>query len=358
MPLLDGARPIGDVLRNLCGALLLGTSEYQTASRSLYQQAAQLAFRSWLGFDEATDIEPVEEARWLAPPACVEALAATGAPGLALTVGLLGETVELQLEARPGANRLLLMPAARADPRRCYRVTGATAISFHGRTLEPATRLFLDRLVAALERAPLPRRDFWDCSRGHAPARSAGSRRTTTGSIRCETHRGLGGGAGGPRGAPLVLAWPGAGERGVIAEEAQPYLRHHPRLLDDTRDGVALLPPNDAPERARFVGLARGRLGGWRRGAHLANLRARPPDRARHVRRDRHRAARRWRHRGRAPSLSVLLGLVVVLLVFFLACQLELDRSGHCSRPPAAPPPRASGSSAVQVTPTSWPAAR
>jgi hypothetical protein len=57
----------------------------------------------------------------------------------------------------------------------------------------------------------------------------------------------------------LLVAWPGAGDRGVIAEEVQPYLRHYPKILDVNRDGVGYLPPNDdatllaAVERGREV---------------------------------------------------------------------------------------------------------
>ncbi|HEY0132472.1 MAG TPA: hypothetical protein VGB85_00295, partial [Nannocystis sp.] len=45
----------------------------------------------------------------------------------------------------------------------------------------------------------------------------------------------------------LGMGWPGAGERGIIAEEVQPYLRHYPVVLgDDPRtDGPRPWPPND-----------------------------------------------------------------------------------------------------------------
>lgn len=45
----------------------------------------------------------------------------------------------------------------------------------------------------------------------------------------------------------LLLAWPDVGRRGVIAEEIQPYLRHYPKVLDDRRDPIDYLPPNDDP---------------------------------------------------------------------------------------------------------------
>ncbi len=45
----------------------------------------------------------------------------------------------------------------------------------------------------------------------------------------------------------LAVAWPGAGERGVIAEEVTPYLHRYPRVLARADEGGALfLPPHDA----------------------------------------------------------------------------------------------------------------
>src|SRR5690349_6047540 len=46
----------------------------------------------------------------------------------------------------------------------------------------------------------------------------------------------------------LVIAWPGAGSRGIIAEEIQPYLRHYPKVLELRGGDVNYLPPNDDPE--------------------------------------------------------------------------------------------------------------
>ena len=44
----------------------------------------------------------------------------------------------------------------------------------------------------------------------------------------------------------LAIAWPGAGERGVIAEEVTPYLHRYPRVLARAdASGVELLPPHD-----------------------------------------------------------------------------------------------------------------
>ncbi|MFO0552190.1 MAG: hypothetical protein U0271_27635 [Polyangiaceae bacterium] len=54
----------------------------------------------------------------------------------------------------------------------------------------------------------------------------------------------------------LAVAWPGAAERGVIAEEVQPYLRRYPAVLDlqmeqgsreHADEHLAFLPPNDDP---------------------------------------------------------------------------------------------------------------
>lgn len=63
----------------------------------------------------------------------------------------------------------------------------------------------------------------------------------------------------------LVVAWPGAATRGIIAEEVQPYLRHYPAILDTTWDRssgpeserATFLPPNDDPKVREAV--ARGR---------------------------------------------------------------------------------------------------
>lgn len=49
----------------------------------------------------------------------------------------------------------------------------------------------------------------------------------------------------------LLVAWPGAGSRGIIAEEVQPYLQHYPKLLDVQGDRVAYSPPNDDAELRR-----------------------------------------------------------------------------------------------------------
>jgi len=45
----------------------------------------------------------------------------------------------------------------------------------------------------------------------------------------------------------LCATWPGAGERGIIAEEVWPYLRHYPRVLGERQPGqpIRLWPPND-----------------------------------------------------------------------------------------------------------------
>lgn len=51
----------------------------------------------------------------------------------------------------------------------------------------------------------------------------------------------------------LALAWPGAGQRGIIAEEVQPYLRSYPVVLGEPRPGAPVRPwpPNDDPALAR-----------------------------------------------------------------------------------------------------------
>lgn len=55
----------------------------------------------------------------------------------------------------------------------------------------------------------------------------------------------------------LALAWPGAGERGVIAEEITPYLARHPVVLAGARDDqVSLLPPHDRPDPRGWISTA------------------------------------------------------------------------------------------------------
>jgi hypothetical protein len=47
----------------------------------------------------------------------------------------------------------------------------------------------------------------------------------------------------------LAIAWPGAGDRGVIAEEVQTFLHHYPKLLDERPGGgVDFIAPNDDAE--------------------------------------------------------------------------------------------------------------
>lgn len=55
----------------------------------------------------------------------------------------------------------------------------------------------------------------------------------------------------------LLVAWPGAGTRGIIAEEVQPYLHHYPKVLDGRRDDAAFLPPNDDPSLRAAVDAGR-----------------------------------------------------------------------------------------------------
>ena len=53
----------------------------------------------------------------------------------------------------------------------------------------------------------------------------------------------------------LALAWPGAGQRGVTAEEVQPYLQRHPYGVGVERGSLVSLPPYElaAPPRPRWV---------------------------------------------------------------------------------------------------------
>ena len=61
----------------------------------------------------------------------------------------------------------------------------------------------------------------------------------------------------------LAVAWPGAADRGVIAEEIQPYLAHYPKLLDDAAGRVAYLPPNDDPALRAAVDAGRDVAPRW-----------------------------------------------------------------------------------------------
>jgi hypothetical protein len=64
----------------------------------------------------------------------------------------------------------------------------------------------------------------------------------------------------------VALAAPGAGERGIIAEEIQPYLARHSRVLERTSDGkIALMPPDEpnAPPRPRIVATSQWPVLSW-----------------------------------------------------------------------------------------------
>lgn len=51
----------------------------------------------------------------------------------------------------------------------------------------------------------------------------------------------------------LLLAWPGADRRGVIAEEVTPYLPRHPIVLTATQTGTTPLPPHSEPTPTGWV---------------------------------------------------------------------------------------------------------
>ncbi len=63
----------------------------------------------------------------------------------------------------------------------------------------------------------------------------------------------------------LLVAWPGAGSRGIIAEEVQPYLLHYPKVLGDGPSGadVRLLPPYDDPSLLEAVEAGRAATPRW-----------------------------------------------------------------------------------------------
>lgn len=51
----------------------------------------------------------------------------------------------------------------------------------------------------------------------------------------------------------LLVSWPLAGRRGLIAEEVESYLHHYPKLLVEHHDAVSFAPPYDDPELRRAV---------------------------------------------------------------------------------------------------------
>lgn len=69
----------------------------------------------------------------------------------------------------------------------------------------------------------------------------------------------------------LLLAWPGADARGVIAEEVTPYLPRHPVVLVATDAGIAPLPPNDTADPRGLVRTAQ-----WPNLAYHGDLRTWP----------------------------------------------------------------------------------
>ncbi|MCY1056503.1 hypothetical protein [Nannocystis sp. SCPEA4] len=123
----------------------------------------------------------------------------------------------------------------------------------------------------------------------------------------------------------LALAWPGAGERGVIAEEVTPYLPRHPVVLAGADGGgVRLLPPHDRPDHRGFVSTAQ-----WPNLAYVGEQRTWPV-----LIKGHQSALGTYVGIAAAPVLgdgiagvrrsSVLLGLVLVGLVFALARRLGL----------------------------------
>ncbi|MBZ5712697.1 hypothetical protein [Nannocystis pusilla] len=123
----------------------------------------------------------------------------------------------------------------------------------------------------------------------------------------------------------LALAWPGAGERGVIAEEITPYLPRHPVVLAGAEGGrVRLLPPHDLSDRRGFVSTAQ-----WPNLAYVGERRTWPV-----LIKGHQSALGTYVGIAAAPVLgdgiagvrrsSVLLGLALVGLLFALARRLGL----------------------------------
>ncbi len=139
----------------------------------------------------------------------------------------------------------------------------------------------------------------------------------------------------------LVLAWPGAGERGIIAEEVQPYLHHYPLVVDgdsDRRlDEPARAWPPHTDESMRAALLAGQSIEPhWVGTGQWPVLAWHGPDRIWPVFVRGHQTALgSWWGIALAPVLgegiagirrsSVLLGLILILLVAAIAIRCGLD---------------------------------
>jgi hypothetical protein len=68
-----------------------------------------------------------------------------------------------------------------------------------------------------------------------------------------------------------VLAATGAGRRGLMAEEIQPYLPRYPRVLEHAGGGVALMPPDEpgAPGAPRWVATSQWPVLAWDSGRRI-----------------------------------------------------------------------------------------
>ncbi|MBK7398152.1 MAG: hypothetical protein IPJ34_18100 [Myxococcales bacterium] len=130
----------------------------------------------------------------------------------------------------------------------------------------------------------------------------------------------------------LLVAWPGAGERGIIAEEVQPYLRHYPKVLEESAE-VRFAAPYDDPALLVAIDAGRPVTPRWVGTTHWPELAFHGPDRIYPLLVRGHQTAL-----GSAPGLafgpwlgggiagvrraSVLLGLALVLLAYALARRL------------------------------------
>ncbi|MFV8749439.1 glycosyltransferase family 39 protein [Nannocystaceae bacterium ST9] len=129
----------------------------------------------------------------------------------------------------------------------------------------------------------------------------------------------------------LALAWPGAGERGIIAEEIQPYLHHYPEVVDGDRPldrPARAWPPHDDVDRElgpRWIGTGQWPVLAWQGRDRIWPVFVRGHQ----------TALGSWWGIALAPLLgdgvagvrrsSVLLGLVLVLLLAAIARRSGLD---------------------------------
>lgn len=137
----------------------------------------------------------------------------------------------------------------------------------------------------------------------------------------------------------LALAWPGAGQRGIIAEEVQPYLHRHPVVLDgesELAEPARAWPPHDDPTTSQALTRGEPVASGWVGTGQWPVLAWQGSDRMWPVYVRGHQTALgSWWGIALGPVLgdgiagvrrsSVLMGLVLILLLVYIARATGLD---------------------------------